>query len=148
MYEKKKKLPNHSREDAPLSTWFFVIFSDEKWQTPMTGMPPQSAIGLHDVLRRENDTCIDRILTAGFLFVHSQNEGHTGETLGGLINATFGNIVEMMLCVTVLLVDDADFLRRTGGSFRRLVSRRLFTFTLFTSDHALCLIVSFQRACS
>lgn len=25
--------------------------------------------------------------------------GHTGETLGGLINATFGNIVEMMLCV-------------------------------------------------
>ena len=25
---------------------------------------------------------------------------HTGETIGGLINATFGNIVEMLLCVS------------------------------------------------
>merc|ERR1719487_2541982 len=39
--------------------------------------------------------------------------GHTGETIGGLINATFGNIVEMMLCVAGIRDDRLELTQST-----------------------------------
>ena len=40
---------------------------------------------------------------------------HTGETIGGLINATFGNIVEMLLCVSGTGVRFCNLVSQNGG---------------------------------